>query len=282
MLKRPITRLEFAIVLVLLIGAGLYAVQVNALYDFIEIAAPANPAANNDRLYANSGTHQLACLTSSGGSCMPSGGGGGSFIQTLTAPVSGNFTARNFNTGAGVVTTQTNNSTPVTSITLAQSDPSGTKNLVALSKNTINALFTVTIAVSIAGNPLTKSLSGLWLSDGGAGPNNLVFGVLSADNGAIGWNYLVSEVYSNFVTFSFDAFVGFSGPGFGPLVWLRVQETLTNRIYSVSSDGINFVSVLTEAVAAHFTTAQYGFATKTTGLGGNNEITMYSFAESTP
>lgn len=51
--------------------------------DVTEIAAPANPSAGNDRLYLNSTTHLLACLTSSGGNCIGGGGGtpGGSNTQ---------------------------------------------------------------------------------------------------------------------------------------------------------------------------------------------------------
>jgi len=41
--------------------------------DVTEIAAPSNPASGNDRLYLNSSTHLLACLSSSGANCMPSG-----------------------------------------------------------------------------------------------------------------------------------------------------------------------------------------------------------------
>ena len=41
------------------------------LIDIPEQAAPANPSAGNDRLYANSTSHTLKCLTSSGGDCLP-------------------------------------------------------------------------------------------------------------------------------------------------------------------------------------------------------------------
>src|SRR6185437_6243036 len=44
--------------------------------DATEIAAPANPSAGNDRLFLSSVTHQLSCLTSTGTSCMPTGGTG--------------------------------------------------------------------------------------------------------------------------------------------------------------------------------------------------------------
>jgi hypothetical protein len=55
--------------------------------DALEIAAPANPASTYDRLYLDSTAHQLKCLTSSGGSCMPSGGG--TTTNSLTFAASG-------------------------------------------------------------------------------------------------------------------------------------------------------------------------------------------------
>ena len=42
--------------------------------DIVEQAAPANPAANTNRVYANSTIHQIQCLTSSGGSCFAASG----------------------------------------------------------------------------------------------------------------------------------------------------------------------------------------------------------------
>ncbi|HEV2222620.1 MAG TPA: hypothetical protein VGR84_06425 [Candidatus Acidoferrales bacterium] len=41
--------------------------------DAAEIAAPANPASGNDRLFLNSTTHLLDCHTSAGASCIPTG-----------------------------------------------------------------------------------------------------------------------------------------------------------------------------------------------------------------
>lgn len=62
-------------------GSGAFSGGLGASFqDVTEIAAPANPSSGNDRLYLNSSTHQLACLTSSGGSCVPSSGGGVSSV----------------------------------------------------------------------------------------------------------------------------------------------------------------------------------------------------------
>jgi len=55
--------------------------------DVTEISTPANPAAGNDRLYLSTATHQLACLTSSGGNCNPTGGGGSGTVTSVALTV---------------------------------------------------------------------------------------------------------------------------------------------------------------------------------------------------
>ena len=54
-------------------GTGFNGGAGTSFQDALEIAAPANPASTYDRLYLDSTAHLLKCLTSSGGSCMPSG-----------------------------------------------------------------------------------------------------------------------------------------------------------------------------------------------------------------
>jgi len=83
-------------------GSGAFSGGLGASFqDATELAAPANPAAGNDRLYLSSATHLLTCLTSSGSNCMPAGGAG-----TVTQVTSGNFSPL-FN-----VSVATNTSTP--------------------------------------------------------------------------------------------------------------------------------------------------------------------------
>jgi hypothetical protein len=56
-------------------GGGFASTGVGTGYqDVTEIAAPANPAAGVERLYSNSTTHVLACLTSGGASCLSGSG----------------------------------------------------------------------------------------------------------------------------------------------------------------------------------------------------------------
>lgn len=209
----------------------------------------------------------------------PASAGGGGFIQTLTAPVSGNFTQKNFNVGAGVVSTQVNNSTPVTSITIKQHDTS-TNNMIALVKAKLASTFTITIGFSCAGASSSNYIAGLYLDDGGAGPN-----IIHWTPTQPGFGTRIS-VYSNFTNFSSDI-VSNSGQMavVGPLVWYRIQETNANRIYSVSSDNITYSQVFSEANNAHFTTSNYGFAVANrTGSSSAAEcqMTVYSFVESNP
>jgi hypothetical protein len=58
------------------VGGGAFAGGAGTSYqDAQEIAAPSNPASTYDRLYMDSTAHQLKCLTSSGGTCLPTGSG---------------------------------------------------------------------------------------------------------------------------------------------------------------------------------------------------------------
>ena len=53
-----------------------YGMSVLGYLDFAALSAPSNPASGG-RVFFNTATSKLACLTSSGADCMPSGGGGG-------------------------------------------------------------------------------------------------------------------------------------------------------------------------------------------------------------
>ena len=209
-----------------------------------------------------------------------SSGGGGGFIQTLAAPSSGSFSQINFNTGTGVVTTQTNNSSPVTSITVIQNDASSTGEIAGITKAKLAATFTVTMGFTQATGAGSGggggALGGLWLTDGSA--NNLF---LCYQAGAY---YLRIPVFSNFAGSFVGDVLGNAIPAVpsGPLMWVRVQETASNRIYSLSSDGTNFMRIFSEANTAHFTTSQYGFALENRGSAGQVSGTLYSFTETNP
>lgn len=198
------------------------------------------------------------------------GGGGGGFIQPLTAPSSGALSQFNFSVGSGVTSTQTNNSSPVVSITLEQDDPSVTQNIAAIGKAKIAGTFTFTVALSAMTMP--QNFAGLWLSDG---TKNIIFGVQ-------GNNGLRVSLFTDFTTFSSDIIAVATFVYNGPLMFLRIQETGSNRFYFLSSDGINFILIFTESNTAHFTTTDYGFCAEVRNTGTPAQVTCYSLTESNP
>ena len=126
--------------------------------------------------------------------------GGGGFIQPLTTPVAGDFTALNFNTGTGVATTQSNNTS---SISLLQHDPNTTQQMAALAKSKLASTFTIQLGMSMMGFPIgnntpNQCIAGIWISDGGSPPNN-IFWCLQGDN----QGYRI-PVFSDFSTFAGD------------------------------------------------------------------------------
>jgi hypothetical protein len=196
------------------------------------------------------------------------------FIQPLTPPVHSNFTQLNFNVGSGVVTTATNNTIPVTSVTIAQHDPSTTQEIAALSKTKLAATFTVTLGFSTINLGPTQGLAGLFLYDGSG--NNIIFCIQAGTGVRV-------PLFSNLAgSFSSDVTSYFGIAFAGPLMWFRVQETASARNYYISSDGINFTLLATESNTAHFTTAQYGFACENRNSAGSMLITAYSFTETNP
>ena len=58
--------------------------ELDYYQDREETAAPGNPATGYERVYSNSTTHLLTCLTSSGANCMPSAASGGTVTYTTS------------------------------------------------------------------------------------------------------------------------------------------------------------------------------------------------------
>lgn len=195
------------------------------------------------------------------------------FFQPINPPIAANFSNVNFNTGSGVTTTSADNTSPTSSITLCQNDPNNTLEIAAIAKSKINSLFTVTIGITFHSNT-GASLIGLWLSDG---TNNAFFGVNTSSPGG-----LLATFFSNYSGSFVANDIGVANcQPFGPLLWLRVQETSSNRLYFLSPDGINFFQVGSTSNTNHFTTSKYGFGidNRNAGLG---MVTCYSFTETTP
>lgn len=300
-----------AVVLLMTSWRPLLAIVVNALSDFVEIGSPASPVAGIGRIYFDSTGHLLSSKNSSGAithtvatsacsggtpvvgninadgtvTCAASGGGGGGFIQALTAPVSGNFSPINFS-GSGVTTTQVNGTTPVTYITLRQQDPTHTGNLAAISKAKIAATFTITEAFSISGDVNAGTKAGIWLND--SGTNSLFFCIYQSPNndGAFYPEIFSATSFNNAGSGGANVFApGGNGGPYGPLIWFRVQETVSARNYYMSSDGATFYLIFTESNTANLTTANYGMGIFYFNGGGqtyDGGITLYSFSETNP
>lgn len=221
----------------------------------------------------------LVCTNNSGNTSTDckvnaSGGGGGGFIQPLTAPVAANFTQLNFSTGAAT-TTQSNNTSPVTSISLVQQDPNNEDNFAILAKSTIASTFTVSIGVTLASirNP---ALSGLVLMDGGT--NIIIFGYQAVANGLSFYTYNSFTSFGGSITSNYNP----QPMPFGPLIWLRIQETASARNYYTSADGVLWMLQFTESNTAHFTTTRYGVGVNIGGGGGAAAMGWYSFTETNP
>jgi hypothetical protein len=273
---------KFAILAAAVLACALWrpavAIVTNAIIDLVQISAPSNPASGNARLYVNSGTQLLSCLLPGGGSCMPSGGGSG-FIQTLTAPTAGSFTQVNYNVGSGVTTTQTNNSTPVTSITVVQNDPNNVANVAMLVQSKIASTFTVTMAYTASGNydGGAGGIAGMCIYDGSS---TVIFMGMQSGEG-----FRIPIIASIGGGFSADVAGPVVNAPFGPLAWTRIQETASARIYSVSTDGNVWEQYTAESNTAHFTTASYGLCVEVRGASANSPAsmaTMYSFTQTNP
>jgi hypothetical protein len=200
---------------------------------------------------------------------------GAAFIQPLTPPNHSSFTQTNYSTGSGVTTTEVDNTSPVTSVTILQHDPNNTEEIAGLFKNKLASTFTVTVGFAFAGGS-TNGLAGLAITDG---TNVIIFAVQASFGGRV-------VLFSSFSgSFTGDVVGAYSTPLLGGLVFYRIQETASARIYSMSSDGITFAQIFSESNTAHLTTTQYGFAVEGRGTGTANPdtmITVYSFTETNP
>ena len=158
---------------------------------------------------------------------------------------------------------------------MLQTDPNNEDNFAILAKSKIAATFTVTIGVTLASlhNP---ALSGLVLMD--SGTNIIIFGYQALANG------LSFYTYTSFTSFG-GVINGAYNPQpmpFGPLVWFRIQETVSARNYYTSADGVLWMLQFTESNTAHFTTTRYGVGVDPGGGAGASAMGWYSFTETNP
>jgi hypothetical protein len=251
----------------------LYAIVVNALYDFVQIAAPANPAAGRSRLYADSTSHQLACLNSDGSSCMPAAGGGvtvpqmGVGLASLTDPAG--FTWTSFNIGSATVTV--NGATRVLNVPSS----AGTNIRGQTTPVTGSSPYTVSIGFTTSLSRRDFGQCGLAITDG------TKFITIRYPKNA---GDLDLFTWTNSSTPS--ASIGsFTQPviNWAPYTFERIQEDSSNRIYSYSTDGVNYTTLVTEAKATFLTATAAGyFCLETAGTGNNAGMTVVHFTATAP
>lgn len=162
--------------------------------DVDETAAPADPASGVDRLYLDSTTHLLACLTSGGASCMPASGSsgitlenGGSSLGTVTTLNCSTGTTCSASSGTGTITASGGGGGSVDLIinnqtadyTLVLADCSGTQNtyirMDVATTNTVTVPLNSSVACSIgatvyitqvgAGQTTVLAASGVTIND---------------------------------------------------------------------------------------------------------------------
>lgn len=148
----------------------------SSFQDILLTTSPGNPASGYDRLYADSGTGNVTCLTSSGGSCLSGGGAG-----TVTVVGGGSLAATAIVTGGGTTTLQT----PSATSTL---NSSGNMSLAG----TLTAIGSIT-STHVAGTAGSAQTVGD-VANPALGSNSFAWGApLSASFTSFGWNPPTAE-----------------------------------------------------------------------------------------
>jgi len=161
------------------------------------------------------------------------GGGSAGLNFPQTAPVLGDFTQVNFGSASAVTTSKGY-------IHLSAPSNGGAQNWRMLAKALPAAPYTVTWAYLPLLARLANSLAGFGLRDSGTGAL-VVFKIAAA--GAVGLEFSFEKWSSAAVFASAYIAAGALQAMPWPLVFMRFQDDLTNRIFSWSTDGENFLPI---------------------------------------
>jgi hypothetical protein len=192
-------------------------------------------------------------------------------FQKATLPVAGSFAWVN---QGGATETAVQNA-----LVLSAPFSAGSSNW-RIRQQTIGANTVLTVAMLITQELQTFRQSGIVLRESGTG--KLILLEVSVQNAGI---FLQVGRYSNPTTFNATPF---ATPiiGIGQLLWLRVAITGgTTLVYSISSDGVNFVAIFSESKTAFMAGGpdQWGYGTDpssgTTGQSENAYVTLLSFKQ---
>jgi len=208
-------------------------------------------------------------------------GTSGGWPFTLTPPSASGWSWQGQNPGGSVNTVDTSSNV------IALSSDGAADGLASYVRTSAGSTFTITAAFAVLSGFSTSTTTffqaGIVVSDG---TKLIAFGQLNYNNSS----YLASFKWANNTTASGGAVTGFTANGglgnglngfAGPLLWFRIQETASNRKYSVSPDGLHWVLVSQTSNTDYLTTTKYGFFLRAAG-GAATWATLYSFTESSP
>jgi hypothetical protein len=174
------------------------------------------------------------------------------------------------NQGAATVT-QLGSSGPITLTSITGNANSLNQQIVAAPATpyTITAAF----AINLKPNGSNFPSGGIHFSDGTS--KSSILQVQTPNLGAAGW--YVTYWSSNTVAAS----NGYAGTGIvtGNLMWARVKDDGTNRIYYTSMDGQTFNQVFTEVRTNNFTATNVGFCVNASTDPSLVELTLYSWKQ---
>jgi len=159
-------------------------------------------------------------------------------------------------------------------------DPAGAGNNIRIREKAVpSAPYTITVCLIPWLFGVDFGSCGMCLRESGTG-EVLIFGPVSGDSNITDWK-LESSDYTNVTTFgAFNVQLGtFAGTNGAP-IWLRITDDNTNRILSISYDGYNFITLLTEGRTIFLTPSHIGFFVNSTNATWPCAMTLLSWAQS--
>ena len=177
----------------------------------------------------------------------------------FTMPVNGDFAWINQTTNSDVTTTYG-------SVYLYSQDQTNGEQCVIRKKAVPTAPYTVTIAFIPNFNPSSGSVvvnGGLVLRESSSGK----LAALTLINRGLGKYQYNANKWNSPTSFSATTSSGDVTP-LGPVVWMRVVDDNTNRIWKVSGDGQNFIKFYSETRTNFITPNEIGFYINNYGTSG--------------
>jgi hypothetical protein len=192
----------------------------------------------------------------------PAGGGGGgaTFSPPYVTPDSVSYygPVYAFTRPSTLLTTWTNQggaTVTATNQSLLMVAPGALTGELRLYANTITVPYTITAAFSVSmrgGTATNNEVAGIGIRD--VGGKLIQYGVTNSGQ-LVGFNY------TNSTTFASTVFTAENYRPVGPLVWLKLQNNSTNRILSVSSDGVGWTQISSVAAGTFLTETSGGMVT---------------------